>query len=405
MEGQYKLKWLNGLLAGRELVLPPGELCLGAGEADIAVTFETDGEAVLCVDDDGVHIRSALPVWVEGARWDLAQRLPLHASIDLGGQAFVLGLAGDAIASRTVPERASRVRGRGRASPIRWRLSCLAALCFALGAIVLLYPRTSPPPDASNAISTDMRQWETVPGVRVATNPDGVVVLSGYCAHSSDIDALRRRLTEAGRLVRDDTVCADTLLASVRDVLLANGYRDAGVEPGKREGMVVIHGDFAADARWRSTAAQLAAIPGLRNWSISDDRAQAFDALLRMLAAKHLLDGVSLSVSGSTLMASGRLPPEQARALNETLAAFNAGAPALRAQFHDLPPAPPAPGLLPAAIVSLGGNVDSPFVELANGMRLQRGAVLPSGFVVYALDDAYLTLRKGQQLIAVPLGL
>ncbi|GLU33128.1 type III secretion system inner membrane ring subunit SctD [Trinickia caryophylli] len=403
MEGQYKLKWLNGLLAGRELLLPAGELCLGAGEADVAVAFETDGEAVLCVDDDGVHIRSALPVWVEGTRWDLAQRLPLHAPVDLGGQAFVLGLAADTIVSRSVPERASRARGR--ASPVRWRLSCLAASCAALGAVVLLYPQTARQPDAANASRTDMRQWETVPGVHVATNPDGVVVLSGYCARSADIDALRRRLTASGRLVRDDTVCTDTLLASVREVLLSNGYRDAGVEPGNGDGTAVIHGDFAADARWRSTAAQLAAVPGLRGWSISDDRAQAFDALLRTLAARHLLDGVSLSVSGSTLMASGRLPPGTVRALNDTLAAFNAGAPALRAQFHDLPPAPPAAGLLPAAIVSLGGNVDSPFVELANGMRLQRGAVLPSGFVVYALDDAYLALRKGQQLIAVPLGL
>jgi type III secretion protein D len=61
--------------------------------------------------------------------------------------------------------------------------------------------------------------------------------------------------------------------------------------------------------------------------------------------------------------------------------------------------------LLPAAITSVGGNADGLFVELGNGMRLRRGAVLPNGFMVVALSRSFMGLRRADRLIAVPLGL
>ncbi|HWX13249.1 MAG TPA: type III secretion system inner membrane ring subunit SctD [Trinickia sp.] len=406
MDGGYKLRWLNGLLAGREFVLPAGEIRLGGSDADIAVTLETDGEAVLVVDDDGVRLSSEQPVWVDGNRWDAHERLPLQVAIDVAGQAFVLGAVTDILATVPVPARHSRTR---RLTPLTSRvLGCAAASIAVLGIVAALYAwqptGEAKRPDVGAELVERLQQGP-LHGLRIARDRDGVAVLSGYCSNSADVDRLRQQVQEQGLLVRDETVCADVLRRSVRDVLLANDYQDVDVEDGAVPESVVIRGDFDADSRWRSTVDQLRAIRGLGHWSIVNDRAESFEKLLQILTEHDLLDGISISISGRTLFVSGALPPLRSRMMEDDLAAYNGGLNGLRAQFQAIPGAADTAGLLPAGIASVGGNADSLFVQLENGMRLQRGAVLQNGFVVYALSRSFIALRKGERLISLPLGL
>jgi type III secretion protein D len=406
MDGGYKLRWLNGLLAGRELVLPAGEIRLGGSDADIAVTLETGGEAVLVVDDDGVRLSSEQPVWVDGNRWDAHERLPLEVAIDVAGQAFVLGAVTDILAAVPVPARHSGTRRRTRLTSRV--LGCVAASIAVLGVVAALYPwqptGEAKPPDLGAEL-VERLQKGPLHGLRIARDRDGVAVLSGYCSNSADVDMLRQQVQKQGLLVRDETVCADVLRRSVRDVLLANDYQDVDVEDGAVPGSVVIHGDFGADSRWRSTVDQLRAIRGLGHWSIANDRAESFEILLQILTERDLLDGISISISGRTLFVSGALPPLRSRMMGDALAAYNGGASGLRAQFQAIPAAADTAELLPAGIASVGGNAISLFVQLENGMRLQRGAVLQNGFVVYALSRSFIALRKGERLISLPLGL
>jgi type III secretion protein D len=406
MDVGYKLKWLNGLLAGRELVLPGGEIRLGGSDADIAVTLENGGEAVLIVDGNGVRLSSEQPVWVDGNRWDAREHLPLQSAIDVAGQAFVLGKAADTLATVPVPGRHSGRRRRTLAIP---RALALATGALAvLGIAAALYPwqpaGEAKPPDVGAGFAKGL-QIESLHGVRVARDQDGVAVLSGYCANSADVDTLRQQLLDQGLLVRDEAVCADVLRRSVRDVLQSNGYQDVDVEDGAMPGSVVIGGEFDADSRWRLTVEQFRSIRGLSHWSIANDRAESFEILLRMLTERDLLDGISISVSGRTLDVSGELPPLRRQMLQDALAAYNNGAEGLRAQFQAIVAAADTGNLLPAPIVSVGGNANALFVQLGNGMRLQRGAVLPNGIVVYALSRSFIALRKGERLIALPLGL
>jgi type III secretion protein D len=187
--------------------------------------------------------------------------------------------------------------------------------------------------------------------------------------------------------------------------LLANDYQDVDVEDGAVPGAIVIRGDFDADSRWRSAVDQLRAIRGLSHWSIANDRAESFERLLQILTERGLIDGIGISISGRALLVSGALPPVRTRMVDDALAAYNGGANRLLAQRQTIPAAADTADLLPAGIASVGGNSDSLFVQLENGMRLQRGAVLPNGFVVYALSRSFIALRKGALLISLPLGL
>ncbi len=417
MDSGYKLKWLNGLLAGRELALPTGEIRLGGSDADVAVTLEDGQQAVLVVDDGGVKLTSQASVWVDGNRWEGDERLPLNLPVDLAGQAFILGAAADTLAHPPVPVRRSPAAGRHRQearqagvrsiSP-RALAACIAAIA-ALGGVVavLLLSKRAPDHASSQPEPSLVEQVQKRPphGVKIAEDPTGVIILSGYCADSVELDRLRQQLQQAGRLVRDDTVCADVLRHSVRAVLTSNGYEDVDISDGAAPGTVLIRGAFAADSKWSATADQLAAIRGLRKWSVANDRAASFERLLRMLKDRDLLDGLSISVVGRTLVATGAPPAERKRAIEDVVAEYDRSGAGMPATFESIAACADAADLLPSPIASVGGNADGLFVELENGMRLRPGAVLPSGCVVYTLSRSFIGLRKAEQLSAVPLGL
>ncbi len=416
MNSGYKLKWLNGLLAGRELDLPAGEIRLGGSGADVAVTLEDGHEAMLLVDEGGVKLNSQAPVWVDGNRWESDERLPLHLPVDIAGQAFVLGVAVDTLAHPPVPSR------RGPTSPTkreerqeRRQLTtprvlgiCVAAVAVigcVVAALVLSKPARETTPSRPKSSFVERLQKRLPHGTKIAEDSSGMVVVSGYCTDSAEIDRLRQQLQQAGRLVRDDTVCADVLRHSVRVVLDSNGYEDVDISDGPAPGTIVIRGAFASDAQWHSTIDQLRTIPGLKHWSIESDRAASFEKLMRMLAGHDLLDGTSVSVVGRWLVVSGAASPHRTRMIEDVISRYNDSGAGMRARLEEIAASTSTADLLPAAIESVGGNADGLFVGLENGMRLTRGAVLPNGFTVFSVSRSFMELRRAERLVAVPLGL
>jgi type III secretion protein D len=91
--------------------------------------------------------------------------------------------------------------------------------------------------------------------------------------------------------------------------------------------------------------------------------------------------------------------------MGDVIDRYNGSGIDMPARFEGIAASANAADLLPSPIASVGGNADGLFVELQNGMRLQRGAVLPNGFVVYALSRSFIELQKAEQLSAVPVGL
>lgn len=404
MENLYKLKWLNGPLVGRELLLPLGDLQLGGPDADIALQLEHDTQATLVTTADSVKLTGSAPVWVDGCPWDAAQPLPLERFIDVAGQAFVLGSRDANLPTlELLPRRAA-----GRAKLARWqKWSGLAGVAgLALGAVLLLAwtaPQT-PPFDRAAWLATQLRQ-PALAGLSVAHDAHGTLVLEGLCASSEAVQVLRTQLRDQGLQVRDQTMGADTLRRNVRDVLALNGYRESDVESGATLDTVIIHGALTADAAWPHIVMQLQAIPALRSWQVINDRPVLFERLLTLLATRASLDGLSISLVGKTLLVSGQVAPLRAPAITEAIALFNQENPQWNAMFQSLPSSLQASTLLPAAIVSVGGQADSIYVELANGMRLQSGSVLPSGFQIRMISHTSMVLVKDVQLVSLPLNL
>ncbi|WP_124321573.1 type III secretion system inner membrane ring subunit SctD [Pseudomonas chlororaphis] len=287
-------------------------------------------------------------------------------------------------------------------------LGGLAAVCglvLAVGLLAWQPTRRVPVPDQDEWLATQLKDPQFA-GLSVQRGNQGGLVLKGLCHSSPSVAGLRAKLRARGLLVYDESVCADSLLDSVRSVLSLNGYRDVEVKSGERLDRVVIFGNIVADATWQRTSAQLRAIQALEGWRVVNDQALLFDDLLSRLTARQVLGGLSVRVSDKALRVSGRLDTQRLATVTEVLDAFNRdGAPRLSAVFQNIPGMASAERYLPSPIVGIGGNVDSPYVQLANGMRLQQGSVLPSGYRIFALDRLSMALLKDQELISLPLTL
>ena len=406
MDCVYRLRWLNGPLSGRELALPAGELRIGRPDSDIALCLERDAEAILSIEDEAVRLLSQTPAWVDGQPWELEQPLPLGRVIDLAGQAFVLGRADDNIATQDVPVRLKRRRTPARRSEWHWgALVLLCGLVFAVGLLAWRPTITAAAFDVDDWLATQLKDPQLA-GLSVQPGNQGSLILKGLCHSSISVEGLRSKLRERGLLVYDESVCADTLLDSVRSVLSLNGYRDVEIKRGTQLDRVVIFGNIVADTQWQLTSAQLRAIQALGGWRVVNDQALLFDDLLARLSARQVLGGLSVSAADRVLRVSGQLDSQRLATVTEVLEAFNRkGPPRLPAVFQNIPGMASADRYLPSSIVGIGGNVDSLYVQLANGMRLQQGSMLPSGYRIHALDRLSMALLKEQELISLPLEL
>ena len=401
MASAYKLKWLNGPFSGRELVLPEGQFHIGGPNADVLLPLEAAGEAVLSTSEEGVRLSYQDPVWVDGVTAYEVGCLPLGSVIDIAGVAFVLGREDSHIAYVCVPERIVPQQAPAR---VNYFVAAASAVgLIAVGLMVWQPVKEGVVSDPGVWLQAQLRE----PGLsdlRLERGTQGEWVLSGTCEHSSAVSTLRDTLRGWRMHFRDESVCADTLRESVRKVLALNGYHHAEVTSVSAD-TVDVYGAIRADGNWLRATEQLRAIPGLRTWWVKNDQAQLFERLLTALTEYDLLEGVSLAVSNQALLVSGELSSDQGVALAGVIEAFNETQPRLRAQYLNIPSVPPGAQALPALIVTVGGNGRSIYVELANGMRLQQGSVLPSGYRVYALSRKAIALIKDQELLSLPIDL
>ncbi|KWN58204.1 type III secretion system inner membrane ring subunit SctD [Burkholderia ubonensis] len=396
-----KLKWLSGPLTGQEFDLPTGPTRIGGPDADIAWELEGGLHAVLTSSDEGVSVSQDAPVWVCGERWESGKILPCHQPIDMAGLAFVVGGRDETLSSQPVPARIDLHARRIRGSWL-WRLGGLVT-CFVLMALALLVWQPKPVQrfDVNSWLARQLTASE-FDGLSIHRQADGSLALRGRCASSQDVERLRLRLRDTGLMVRDESLCSDTLRRNVRNVLAINGYYEVDVLSGAQHDIVEIRGAITSGAAWERTVMQLQTLPGLRAWRIVNDRALWFDHLYDILSSRAELDGLSIVLSGKRLIVSGKLDAIREPALLNAIDAFNGmSTDGFVASLQDVPPVRTASALLPAPVVTVGGSDESIYVILANGMRLQSGSVLPNGYAVVNLSRRSMSLLKEQHLISL----
>jgi len=406
MDFFYKVRWLNGPLAGRELDLPTGDTRLGGEDPDIALPLEEGVSTVLTVTEEGVTLSPPVPVWVDGAVWDCTQTLPLEKVIDLAGQMLLLGKPETQLTSPPLPTRyvAKSETKKVFSWPMWAALGLLLLAGSVIGGGVLFHSEKSPEPfDAAHWLKQTVKDLE-LNGLEAEIDAHGTVRLSGLVESSQSLKDLHRQLQQRGFNFHDDSMGADTLRQRVRQLLILNGYQGAEVTSGKTPGSVEIHGAIKSDAAWQRTTMRLHEIKLLKKWVVVNDQAELFQRLVDALHNNALMEGLSISKVGKEFMVSGEKDAKSIAKITQIINDFNSqDKVSLKAHYQNIPTAVQAEHILPSAIISVGGNKKSVYLQLANSMRLQQGAVLPSGFKIYSITHRTVTFIREQQVISVPL--
>lgn len=446
---------LDGPLAGRPMPLPAGMLTIGDADSDIAVTLEHGARVTLSVDDDGVRLLTAAPLWVDGVpvaspddNWcddgdgdGAAARppsapdtscLPLHAVIDLAGMAFRLDDGSDptpcpmpprparrpAAPRSLAPSHKPQVARRSFASPdaraarrhrrhrgsLPWiAVAGVSSLIVAAGAAMWRTGFTgqapgAPEPDALSALAARI-----APNV-VLANRDGAVRLTGGCIDDDVRARLRAEARWLGKTVSDETWCPANAIETARTVLRLHGFATAHVEAAP-DGEIVVSGPFVADARWRAASDALDALALPYGWRVAEGSADALDRLVRTLRNAGQLRGLDISRDRRGWRLTGALPPGRQAALKGIVDTWNRSADASPARIEPLPPTIPtlAETGFSAPLVSIGGSPEAPSLTLADGTRLAQGVRLPGGTRIVAIYADGVSIGAPDRLYYLPL--
>ncbi|VVD75195.1 EscD/YscD/HrpQ family type III secretion system inner membrane ring protein [Pandoraea morbifera] len=452
---------LDGPLAGRPIPLPSGMLTIGDADSDIAVTLEHGARVTLSVDDDGVRLLTAAPLWVDGLpvapldddcvendadndagaadRRPVApdvSRLPLHAVIDLAGMVFRLDDGSDPTPrpmpprpvrrqvaphshapshapqierrSLTSPDaraaRRQRLRHRRRHGPLTWiAVAGVSSLIAAGGAAIWrtssAWPDTGvPEPDALSALAARI-----APNVVLASR-DGAVRLTGGCIDDDARARLRAEARWLGMTVSDETWCPENAIETARTVLRLHGFATAHVEAAP-DGELVVSGPVVANARWRAASDALDGLALPYGWRVAEGSADALDRLVTTLRKAGQLRGLDISRDRRGWRLTGALPPGRQAALKGIVDTWNHSSDASPARIEPLPPTIPtlAETGLSAPLVSIGGSPEAPALTLADGTRLAQGVRLPGGTRIVAIYADGVSIGAPDRLYYLPL--
>lgn len=390
MEPAFKLKLLSGPLAGRELLLPIGPFSMGAADSDLALPLEGGATATLEVSEAGVALLSATPCWIGGRRQPPGA-LPLHQVVDLAGIGLILGPVDATLGHPAMPPR---TRGHRAIAGV------LAVALALAGALVwTLLPKPTPAPPT-------VRDWlpqamQSEPNLHARWLDNQVLELSGRCRDSRQLQALTTRLRAAGVRLRTETVCRDELEQSVRALMAGFGYPEVSVALNDAGHAEI---DAALEQDGPALAAALDRVPGLTSWRLTDRGADELAALVPRLQSAGLLAGLSATRSERGWLLSGELDEARQAHLLEWLRRANAEAGrTMPLRFVGAARTVARTDYLPAPIVGVGGNAQTPFVRLANGMRLLIGSPVARGLQVVAISAQGVSLAGNRALVFIPL--
>ncbi len=410
----WKLVFQGGLLSGQELHLPDGELTLGAGhqwDIDLLrLDNYQDKHCILRVSQEGVFLLPLdMPCKINNRRVKTKtpqEQIALQPgqTVKVGSCAFTLARAGENVGFTTQHNpRQNWLQVLGVALPGGLAAAILVTLLYASQELRASVPRPTQEPFNIEQYQQALKETGLA-NIRVERDPSGALTLFGSCWETAKLEPFLNQLVEAGVAYRNQVMCQDDLQRSVGYVLRANGYQNAQVTAGPTLGSIAISGNMRADEQWTHVSRQLNNLPGLKAWSVTNNAEQTIDSLVLALREKNLLAHLSIVKQDDVLTVTGQLQNEQRQSLQQILDSYQQQQ-HLRIVYQDIPASEQEAGIFPAPIASYSGNASSASLQLANGVRIQTGSTLPSGYTITGLDATGVELQKEGQLVHLPLGL
>jgi len=407
----YKLMLLNGPLSGREIQLREGVITFGLQDADVLLPLEGEHQELrLTVQDETILITPHTGAWIEESWVSSITELPIGKPVGILGVAMIVGRNEDDLSTFSdwkIPV-ASEQKIMWLSWPVRMLLGVLilsSVVAFGGGASL-----TGQGPEKKFNIQSWVaeytRQHRSFSEVSFVWLSDGSLDMEGWCQREGEFKPLVAMLRRQQVAFHNNVICQDRLLSNVNYSLQLYGYERIQVEAGERHGEVVINGAIQDDSRWQQVERLLSTMPGLKNWKVLNQSDSEVAQLINQLRGTQLLGLLSIRRTNGRVVVSGKLNDKQAKRLSEALRGYMLKNPAAEAvTFQNIQAVGSDNGVLPAPIVSVGGNQQSPYLELSNGMRLQKGAELPSGYVVRNIDSENgVELSLHGQLVHIPLG-
>lgn len=399
MSSKYKLLWLSGLLQGRELCLPLGGISIGP-DGDVLATLVEMKQLELTVDEEGVHLNSQVSAWVDGKHVRSLTLLPTGKVIEIAGIAIVLGELEDELEMRVLPKHSSF-----KAKNSFWILLITSVLTLVLLMSVILSPALPQEPvlTPNQWVSQQLVQSE-LNDVKVSWSSSGVVTLSGYCRDTQQIASFINDLKNKDILFIDHILCGDQLVRNVKGILAQNGFPDAVVALGEGLGSVKISGAIRSGVAWDKAVDAFNNLSGLNGWQVSNQINSQLKPLIKQLREKQLLKGLMVEQVKNTIVITGKISEaRQQQVMKVTKDLSQHYGSGFKFIFQNIPVRDELSQMLSSPVVSYGGNAESSFIELGNGMRLSAGSKLDNGYVINYINVNGLDLSRGGELVHIPL--
>ncbi|EMB0752718.1 type III secretion system inner membrane ring subunit SctD [Providencia rettgeri] len=403
MKPLYKLKWLSGILAGRELALPLGEIRLGGETPDIALPLELNAETLLIVNEQGIRLSQPVPLWVDGLPWETNELLPQKRVIDLAGLVFIFGDIEQPLPTLAIPLR--RNKNKTHVVTLTIAIIFLFLVLLAIGISTDISPENEEPFDKVIWLEQQMKQPDHL-GLQASFDNNGIIHLSGVSVSKNTIYQLQEQFAQFGFSFYNKSIDVSTLHNLVRQTLEMNGYHDIDITQGNSLESVKIYGDIQFDNHWQQTQAQINQISLLKSWVVINDRSEEFKKTLHFLDSESLLEGLNISIENNKLLVSGKVPDKDLEKLNIIISDFNKSQKTrMKINYQNIPNKNIIDEFLPGKIISVGGNDEYIYLQLSNNMRLYKGSILPNGYKVYSLSMNTLMLIYKQNFLSIPINL
>ncbi|EJD6540802.1 TPA: type III secretion system inner membrane ring subunit SctD [Providencia rettgeri] len=403
MKPLYKLKWLSGILAGRELALPLGEIRLGGETPDIALPLELNAETLLIVNEQGIRLSQPVPLWVDGLPWETNELLPQKRVIDLAGLVFIFGDIEQPLPTLAIPLR--RNKNKTHVVTLTIAIIFLFLVLLAIGISTDISPENEEPFDKVIWLEQQMKQPDHL-GLQASFDNNGIIHLSGVSVSKNTIYQLQEQFAQFGFSFYNKSIDVSTLHNLVRQTLEMNGYHDIDITQGNSLDSVKIYGDIQFDNHWQQTQAQINQISLLKSWVVINDRSEEFKKTLHFLDSESLLEGLNISIENNKLLVSGKVPDKDLEKLNIIISDFNKSQKTrMKINYQNIPNKNIIDEFLPGKIISVGGNDEYIYLQLSNNMRLYKGSILPNGYKVYSLSMNTLMLIYKQNFLSIPINL
>ncbi|MGV2937638.1 type III secretion system inner membrane ring subunit SctD [Providencia sp. AGC89] len=403
MKPLYKLKWLSGILAGRELALPLGEIRLGGETPDIALPLELNAETLLIVNEQGIRLSQPVPLWVDGLPWETNELLPQKRVIDLAGLVFIFGDIEQPLPTLAIPLR--RNKNKTHVVTLTIAIIFLFLVLLAIGISTDISPENEEPFDKVIWLEQQMKQPDHL-GLQASFDNNGIIHLSGVSVSKNTIYQLQEQFAQFGFSFYNKSIDVSTLHNLVRQTLEMNGYHDIDITQGNSLDSVKIYGDIQFDNHWQQTQTQINQISLLKSWVVINDRSEEFKKTLHFLDSESLLEGLNISIENNKLLVSGKVPDKDLEKLNIIISDFNKSQKTrMKINYQNIPNKNIIDEFLPGKIISIGGNDEYIYLQLSNNMRLYKGSILPNGYKVYSLSMNTLMLIYKQNFLSIPINL